>query len=218
MTLIQSLVDESDAFEQIRDEIAAILAAETASQQALAITAGKDPDAWAFSVYTERANPWESLRQSPGALVNVWFDISNINTAAGGTTSRQSRISTFNVDIYTSAASKSDGGGHIAGDEQSAKDAQRIARLVRNFLKADVHKYLGMRGVVSDVNITTVEAFQPQQEAPNAIQVAAVRERVEVKHNELHPEYEAETMELLQLQVARGDDGQVIFDVQYQST
>ena len=60
MSLIPDLIDKEDTFEIVRNQIALILANESASQVALATTAGKpDPNLWALKVYTERSNPWE---------------------------------------------------------------------------------------------------------------------------------------------------------------
>ena len=43
---IQALIDKQDSFEIVRDKIGLILASESASQQALATAAAKDPDLW----------------------------------------------------------------------------------------------------------------------------------------------------------------------------
>ncbi|MBE9491119.1 MAG: hypothetical protein IMY67_12545, partial [Bacteroidetes bacterium] len=126
--MIQNLIDKTDNFEIVRDKIAQILADEVASQQALAVTAGKDPLLWDLNIYTERNNPWEKwLNQNDDVtpIVNVWFE--NYNTDEGSTVlSSQSVISSkYNIDIYGLGVSKDNsGGGHYAGDEESARAVQ----------------------------------------------------------------------------------------------
>jgi len=57
--LITTLVENLDNSELICDQIAAILATESAAQQALATLAGKNPKLWKLRVFAERTNAWE---------------------------------------------------------------------------------------------------------------------------------------------------------------
>ena len=85
------LIDKQDNFEVIRDQIAAVLVAETANQMQLATNAAKDPQGWKLRVFTERSNPWEqwlngATDKSP--LVNVWYDNSNFDQKASNISER----------------------------------------------------------------------------------------------------------------------------------
>ena len=57
--MISELIDKQDNFEIVRDQIAAILVNEVASQMALATAEAKDPEDWNLQIFTERSNPWE---------------------------------------------------------------------------------------------------------------------------------------------------------------
>ena len=57
-TTLPSLIDKQDSFEIVRDQIAGILYENQLAQQALAVTAGKDPALWELRVFTEATNPW----------------------------------------------------------------------------------------------------------------------------------------------------------------
>ncbi len=98
---ISTLIDKQDSFEIIRDQIAAILAIEVASQMQLATDGGENPDDWKLRIYTERSNPWEQLLneqsdQSP--IVNVWYDNSNFDPSGSNIVERQKTEGVFNID------------------------------------------------------------------------------------------------------------------------
>jgi len=141
---IQSLIDKQDTFEQVRDQIAAILTLETASQQTLATAAGKDPELWKLRIFSERSNPWESFRDSDRnktPIVNVWYESSAFQEGSSTVSERQDTLGTFNIDVYGYGVSQANGAGHDAGDEQAALTCQRGLRLVRNILMASEYPY-----------------------------------------------------------------------------
>ena len=208
--MISGLIDKLDSFEQIRDAIVAILAAETASQQALAAAAGKDPSLWAFSVYAERANPWEAYLEAPSQadpIVNVWYDGSTANAAASN-----------NIDCYGYAVSLATAEGHAPGDQAAAFAACRVARLVRNIIQAGQYKHLLARGVVNERTISNIAAFQPPQQNSSMQQILAVRLTLNVRFNEFAPEYPGEALEYLSINVQRADDGSTYFNADYDYT
>ena len=57
--MIDTLIDKQDTFEIVRDQIAAILATEVASQMSKAVEAEKDPALWKLRIFAERFNPFE---------------------------------------------------------------------------------------------------------------------------------------------------------------
>lgn len=76
------LIDKLDGFETIGLKIAEILALEQTYQQALAVEASKDPALWAFKVFHERSNPWESYLYDDAdttPIVNIWYNNSSID-------------------------------------------------------------------------------------------------------------------------------------------
>jgi len=219
MTLgpIQSLIDKQDNFELIRDEIASIIALETASQQVLAVTAGEDPTLWELKVYTERANPWELYLNGEVTtpIVNVWYDSYNSDGGASDTIQRQKVDGLFNIDCYGRGTSQASGAGHVAGDESAAKEAQRCIRLVRNIIMSAHYTYLNMRGVVWRRWPQVHTMFQPQETDRASQAVMACRLGLSVQFNEFSPQYEAETIELISATVNRASDGALYFEAQF---
>ena len=215
MTLgpIQELIDKTDNFETIRDQIASILAIETASQQALATAGGEDPDLWKLLVYTERSNPWERYLNSDDQtpIVNVWFDSATCDASASNVVERQKLDGRYHIDVYGRGVSRSDGAGHIAGDKEAATEAHRAIRLVRNILMSAYYTYLNLRGVVWRRWVDSITIFQPQEIERSAQQIVAGRVTLAVEFNEFSPQYVAETLELLSVQCTWADDGEVVY-------
>jgi len=217
--MIAELIDKTDGFEVVRDQIAAILAVEVANQQALAIAGGKDPDLWKLRIYSERSNPWEAFlndEADTSPVVNVWFENATYDGRASTVVERQKTEGTFNVDCYgLGVAQDVGGGGHIAGDQDAALAAQRALRLVRNILMAGEYTYLGARGLVWQRWPASATVFQPAIDALQVQQVVGARLALSVTFNEFAPQVPAETLELISAQVFRAEDGAVLIDAAY---
>ena len=219
MTL--ELIDKQDNFEVIRDQIAAILVTEVASQIALASTAGKpNPNDWKLRVFTERANPWEQFLQAPvvdtSPLVNVWYDNSSFDASASNAFERQKAVAVFNIDCYGYGISADDGAfGHIPGDRAAALEVQKALRLVRNILMAAEYTYLGMRGLVWKRWPQSVTIFQPQLDGQTVQHVVGARLALQVEFNEFSPQVVAETLELISIDVVRAEDGEIVLEADY---
>ena len=223
------LIDKQDNFELVRNEIAAILAAETLNQQAKALAAGKNPELWKFEVYIERARIWESLSEleKPVApVVSVYFESENF----AGDQSYNALLQTadpgiFNIEIFATALSqKNVGDGYTTGDRTAILDCQRVIRLIRNILfsvPADStqpgqdYTFLNMRGVVGYRRIQSVVQFQPDYKK-QAVVVAAARIALAVKYIETALEGPDQPFELLQVQATTTTGGQVI--IQFDQT
>lgn len=227
--VIQELIDKQDTYEIVRDKVALILAEESAQQQQLATDAGKDPALWKLRVFTERSNPWESLRTDDGGVptdrspvVCVWYDNSNLDKRASQTIDRQQMEATFHIDVYGVGTTEilAGGAGHVPGDEQAARVAQRGARLVRNVLMADSYVTLGIDralGLVGQRNISTIQTFQPEFANQNARQLAVVRLALQVKLSEFGPQTPAIILEEIST-IVRDEDGAILADVLFKST
>lgn len=219
---ISTLIDKQDSFEIIRDQIAAILAIEVASQMQLATDGGEDPNDWKLRIFTERSNPWEQLLneqsdQSP--IVNVWYDNSNFDPSGSNIVERQKTEGVFNIDCYGYGMSKDDGGtGHVPGDKEAAFEVQRALRLVRNILMAAEYTYLSLRGLVWQRWPQAVTVLQPQIDARQIQQIVGARLAFRVVFNEFSPQVEAETLELLSVDVIRAEDGEIYFEADYDYT
>lgn len=221
MTLA-ALIDKRDNVEIIRDEIAAILATETAAQQALATTAGRDPRLWALRVFLERSTPWadfidaqEQIDATP--IVNISFNNVSFDKSQGNVFERQRGDFTFNVDVYAyGVASDVDDGGHIPGDQAAALNLHRATRLVRNILMAAEYTYLGQRGLVGRRWIQSITALQPAIDGQAMQHVLAARIDFEVLMNEFSPQYEGVPLELIATQVTRDGDGEVLFEASFE--
>lgn len=219
--MIQELIDKQDSFEIVRDQIAAILATETANQMALATLGGKNPEDWKLRVFIERSNPWEQFRgnvvdESP--LVNVWFDSSFFDGGKSSTVFEQMSETVFNIDIYGYGVSSEDGLGHKPGDREAALVCQRGIRLVRNILMASENTYLQLQGLVWQRHTQSVTSFQPQQGDNNVEKIVAARIAMRVRFTEFSPQFTGEPLELLSTTVKRAEDGSIFFVADYDYT
>lgn len=211
---IATLINSEANFEVIRDAVAAILAAESVSQQALATAESLDPRLWALRVYRERSNPWSEFRDTPDQLdaapiVNVALEGSTYDESASNTVERQTADTVLNIDCFGYGVAADDGAtGHVAGDSKAALEAQRAVRLVSKILMAAEYTYLGLQGTVGRRWIRSTQLFLPQIENRSVAQVVAVRIRFEVRHNEASPQIAGEVIE--ELGVTFEDDGAVV--------
>lgn len=220
---IDTLINKQDNVEIVRDQIAAILAIEVASQRAMAIAAGKDPNDWTLRVYTEASNPWNQyLEDNPAdvsPLVNVWWSSSTYDGGASNIVERQKSDAVFYLDCYGYAVSKDDpAGGHSPGDREAALVCQRAVRLVRNILMAAEYTYLGLQGTVWKRWPQSVTIFQPEAENPAAQQIVAARLAFQVSFNEFSPQVTPVILEYLATDVKRAEDGLIVVETDYDYT
>lgn len=220
---IATLIDKQDNAEIVRDQIAAILALESAAQVALATTAAKpDPNDWKLRVYQERANPWENLPSKTSdrsPVVNVWWDSSAFEANASNIVERQKSSTVINIDCYGYGKSANVGaGGHTCGDQDAAETVQRAVRLVRNILMAAEYTYLGLRGVVWRRWVDSITMMQPQQDNQNVHHVVGARLAFRVEFNEYSPQVVPETLDLLTADVLRAEDGEIVVEADYDYT
>jgi len=219
---IDSLIDKQDNFEVIRDQIASILALETAAQQALAVTAAKDPDLWKLQIFTERSNPWEQWLNAPtdtSPIINVWYESSNFDPAASSVMERQKTEGIFNIDCYGyGTALDVSGGGQKPGDREAAFNVQRALRLVRNILMAAEYTYLGLRGLVWTRWPQSITAFQPQLNGQEISKVMGARITFRVAFNEFAPQVTENVLEYLSIDVKRTEDGEIVLEADYDYT
>jgi len=216
--MLEKLIDKFDGFEIIRDQIAAIIKTESVNQEALAVAAGKDPELWKLRVFTERSNPWEEWLNNvtdKSPIINVWFDNSNFNRAAGNVVERQTSDTIYNIDCLGLGVSKDDGGGHIPGDREAIFVVQRAIRLVRNILMAAENTYLQLRGTVGSRWPQSIVAFQPELNGRQGQQVAGARIRLEVAFNEFSPQFEGAPFESILATVKQTDSGEILMEAEY---
>ena len=222
LTPIDALVDKRDNFEIVRDQIAAILVAESANQQNLASAAGKPREEWKLRVFTERSNPWEQFLNATtdtdkSPIINVWYDNGNFPEAKGNTVERQTQEATYNIDCYGFAISSDDpGGGHNPGDREAAFEVQRAVRLVRNILMAAVNTYLQMQGVVGQRWPQSITIFQPELEGVAIQQVIGARIALRVSFNEFSPQVTPVILERIAVDVKRAEDGEIVLEADYE--
>lgn len=217
--MISELIDKQDNSEVVRDQIAAILALEVASQMGLATAGGKDPDDWKLRVYLERSNTFGQFLNPPvtdeSPLVNIWYDNSNFNENSSNVAERQHSTTIYNIDCYGYGKSRGQGAGHIPGDLTANLEVQRALRLVRNILMAAEYTYLGLRGTVWGRWPQSITPFEVQLDSNTVEKVVGARIALRVDFNEFSPQIPLETLELLTVQVLRAEDGQVMQDLSY---
>lgn len=221
--MIPSLIDKFDNFEIVRDQIAAILVAEVASQMALATAAAKDSDDWKLRIFTERSNPWEQWLNDPAEdqspIVNIWYDNSSFDPSGSNVMERQKTDGVFNIDCYgIGVSSDNPAGGHNPGDEESALLVQKALRLVRNILMAAEYTYLGLRGLVWTRWPQSVTVFQPQLGGNTVQSVTGARIAFRVTFNEFAPQAAEEPLEFLSIDVKRTEDGEIVLEADYDYT
>ena len=214
--LITTLIDRVDNFEAVRDNLAAILLVEQQAQRALATAAGKNPELWRLRIFSERSNPWEVF-QDPDAsdydaapLINVSFDSDTFDLGTGNVVERQKATASFNVDCYAQVCSADKTVGHVLGDEEASREAQRAARLARSILMAGAYTYLGMRGVVWRRWLQSRTVFRPQSGDQSIQHVVAVRLVFQVEFNEFSPQVEGQILELVSTTVTRATTGELL--------
>lgn len=216
--MIEALIDKQDSFEIVRDKIAQILVTETASQMALATTAGKDPELWNLKVYRERANPWEAAKALT-PIVNIWYESLSFDRSGSNSIDRQTADGIFNIDCYGFGKSRDiEGGGHTPGDEEAAFSMQRALRLVRNILMAAEYIRLDLQGLVGERWPMSVTAEQVPTDATTTTRAAAARIAFRVKFNEFSPQISPTVLELITTEVKRLEDGQIIIEADYDYT
>lgn len=208
---IDTLIDKVDASELLRDQIAAILVTESASQQALAVAVAKDPAPWKLRVFVERSDPWaewmDDVPADTSPIVSVRYDNSTFDGAASNVVERQKAIGVFNIDVYGYGVSADSSGGHVPGDMAAAFECQRAMRLVRNMLMAGTYTYLGLRGTVWKRWPQSITCFQPAKDERAMQQVSGARLALEVHFSEFSPQVTGDVLTLLMASVTRASDG-----------
>lgn len=209
---ISTLIDKQDTFEIVRDQIAAILVTEVASQMVLA---GANAADYKLRIFSERSNPWGEFQNLTPAdtspLVNVMYDNSSFDGNAGNIMETQKTTGIYNIDCYGLGISADvPGGGQIAGDRLAALEVQRALRLVRNILMAAEYTYLQLRGVVWKRWITSANAFQPPIDGQNAQNVQGARLALQVTFSETSPQIAPTELDLLSTEVQSAANGEIL--------
>lgn len=222
MAELQQLIVKQDNVEIVRDVIAAILTDEVANQKALAVAAQQDPREWELRVYLERNNPvsnfLDPVKDENGQIdqldnppvINIQLDNWSTDASSSNQVERQKTTAIYHIDCYGfGVSSDSFSGGHVAGDESSAKEAVRAVRLVRNILMSSYYTYLGLpRGGQQSVWrrwVDSVNVFQPQLDNRSVQNVMAARISFMVEFSEFSQQYQAMLLEIVNVRVKRTD-------------
>ena len=211
--LITSLIDKTDNVELVRDQIAAILVLESTNQAALALAAGKQQRLWKLRVFQERSAPWSYFEEDPEKsldldtreripIVSVALDSATIDPSRSNTVERQLTKAVYHIDCYGFGVSQATG-GHTAGDEDAALEAQRAMRWVRNILMSGHYTYLGMRGIVSYRMPQSFQMLQPQIDSRPVQRVMGCRLQFEVHVDELSPQLTAQNLEYIAIEIRK---------------
>ncbi len=226
--LITALIDRQDNSELICAQIGAILLAESAAQQALAKTAGKDPSLWKLRVFTERSNAWEMWSDPPSAtkpkrdfdrspIVNVSFDQENFDKSAGDQHERQAADGSFFIDCFGLglSANNPNSTGHLTGDALATIEAKRAYRLVRSILMAAHYITLGFPAKPNAVIWNRwVQSIQLSPVGPSeriAQHIVGARITLAVRFNEFSPQWQAAPLTLISTRTLRADNGELFF-------
>lgn len=229
MAKLNTLIDKQDNCEIIRDQIAAILAVEEANQRVLAIADGQDTELWRFNVYTEKFNPWKLLTKSDGTsesqtpIVNVLFDNDTFDNKNSNQTEQQATKGMFFLDCYAHKPKTES----LDSDEATSKEAERIARLVRNIIMSAEYNQLALgyadlgkgNNIVFDRYILKREKFMPLDREGRAFEnIIAMRLTLGVDYVEYSPQIEPTDFDLLYFKCEKSEDGQLLFDLNFDMT
>ena len=226
--LITTLVDNLDNSELICDQIAAILATESAAQQALATTAGKNPKLWKLRVFTERTNAWEMWLDAPSVakpkpsfdrapIVNVSFDQEAFDKAKGDHHERQAADATYFIDCFGLglSADNPSGAGHFTGDVLAAIEAKRAYRLVRSILMSAHYITLGFpkkpNAVVWSRWVSSIQMSPVGPTERIAQHIVGARVALTVTFNEFSPQVQGAPLELISTSFTRAETGEIFF-------
>jgi hypothetical protein len=232
---LTALVDKTDNFEVVRDQIGHLLNENQAAQVALATSAGEpDPDLWKLRVYLERGDAFEAFMGEPGKplaqqdlspIVNVWFEGGTFDQSSSDVVRRQTHVGVFNADVYALGIARDNGqGGHVPGDLSAALNLARGVRLVRNFLMASGNTYLQLREKGGPPNgpgvggrwIDSINMFQIEGMAELSLNLIGARISLRVTFNEFSPQAdESNLLETVVVDIRRASDGLLLTELQY---
>jgi hypothetical protein len=213
--MIDTLIDKTDGFELINNQIAQILADEVANQQILAGNAGKDPSLWKIRVFSDQFHNWEQyqtpeLMSDKSPIVNVWFDSSSSKKSASNRMERQVTTGRYNLDLIAwGGATQNNTSDYVA-----SKNLKRAIRLIRNIIMAGEYTYLldkaTPRELVSGRWLEGINFYQPDQDQTNVQMVIGGRLSLSVDFVEYSPQYTPSSLEDLYIDINRAEDGEVI--------
>lgn len=223
--IVQALFKKTDNLKVVRDQIAAIVLANSEAQQAFAeATPGEDPAQWKLRVFVEQTDCRSEFTSHDDSeddatidttpIVSVWFDEVTYDKKRSAQSERQQADGVFHLDIYGCGISTATSAGHDPGDMLAADEVLRAYGLVRNILMSDVCINLGMAGVVGDRWPQLFKMLGPSaddRDKPKVERVAVGRLELAVSFNEFSPQYEAEPLELISAAVLRKETGEIYF-------
>jgi hypothetical protein len=227
IALLSALIDKLDTAEVVRDQIGAILVEEAASQVALATAASKPtPNDWNFRVYLERSNPVELFVGQPEEgfvdqtpVVAVSYDGGTPDRSRSDMIKNQLVSGIFNIDTIAIGVSRADGsGGHISGDEDAVRNAERVSRLVRNIVMSALNHKLQQPTFIWNRWVDNIVAYRPEGAEDASFQVAAVRIALNVDYTEYSPQIEGQPLEYVAVDVKRASDDKLIAEADYDYT
>lgn len=220
--LVQSLIDKQGTLRAVRDQVAAIILGNSANQQALAESAGKDPKPWKLRVFVDRTDcsgeytsnddDEDAPQRDPTPIVNVQFDETEYDKKRGTPTQHQQADATFCIDIYGCGVATDTTDGHAPGDAAAADEALRAYMLVFNFLMSDVCSNLGLPGIVGDhwpEKFKLLAVPPGDRDKPRVERVAVGRLELSVSFVEFAPQYEAPLLETVTGTVKRKETGEL---------
>lgn len=216
MALIDTLIDKQDNYEIVRDQVAQILVNEVVSQKALAVADSQDPALWDFTVFIEKSNPYElieSVKAKIGGdaeIVNVWLD--SVSFDQGDVVDRKQPDTIIQIDCVSSKNAEDNASGGITtqADIRASLDAERIGRLVRNILMSANYTYLDLRGVVGKRWISRMQKMQPDRDDQPTENTMAFRVTLMVSHLEFSPQITPGDMDIMLIDIKRGELSEVL--------
>lgn len=228
MTL-PSLIDKLDSSELVLRQIAAVLRTEFIAQQALAVTAGKNPLLWAPDIYLERDFPIDKWIDEDGTLtantvpnITVSIESSHIVPKASSPASGFNTYEvTYLIDILARGVSTVDEAmsTHTPADKDAHDNCHATVRLCRNILGATEYRRLQLSPtyVWNYPRWTSVEYGKPPlEEIVPGLSVWAAQARYVVQMKEFAPEYTGETLQIIGIDVS--DHGGVILSHEVDTT
>ena len=206
---IDTLIWMPDNIEVIRDQVSAILKIELKHQEELA-KKENDANDYRIGVWKEKTRPWQldqdNEKNNPFPLVNVQLMGYSRGDQAGSDMGDRKLMAEIIIDCYAHGefeATEPD-------DTNSALEAWRIARIVRNIITSEHYAYLGLRGMVRSVKIREGKTGDPRNKDGSAQSITICRLVLEIEYSEKQLEVKGSKFEEYNF-VASSPNGEVLF-------
>ena len=218
--VISGLIDLGDnPIQLVIDKIGEILVNESANQQALAISGGKDPDLYKTRVFADRFNPFDNMKNNTTPVVSIKESDDSKKLSVSGNHGKQQKMLTLNIDCFGIGRAEQTAEGHRPADLDASQNCRRVANLVNKILKADININLQLdRKIVNSVNITGEQYFEPDFDSQQLGPVVVKRLTLQCNVTDTPMINEGVTLEGVIVDIEKDDSGEIYTTMEFDFT